>query len=262
MRNFGRVIEVITNHMLFSSTAFTLEGTIPFDDDALPNESEIKIWNLADTSIQQIKSGQTLIVNAGYRGDVGVILHGFISKVQTAWDGVDRITTIFILDSEDLSKRQITEKAYADGTLASYILKDMASYIGLPIAQFDLVQDYRYQDGFTAKGEVTKILSEVAVDCKTAAYINKGKLYIRSLKQGADNRFKLSQDTGMIGSPSYFEEDGIKGYNVTSQLQYRITTSSVIDLESRAFQGRLYVRSGSHRFSNTGDFKTEMEAIQ
>ncbi|MHA6481056.1 phage protein [Paenibacillus sp. strain BS8-2] len=261
MNNFGRVIEVMTNGMSFHSDDFTIEGTIPFDNDPLPNESEVKLYNLAPNSIHRLKVGETLIINAGYRGDVGVILHGFISKVATSKDGVDRITTLYVMDSEDLSKREVTEKAYAAGTLASYILKDMAAYIGLPVAQFDLVQDYRYQEGFTAKGEVTKILSNVAADCKTEAFINKGKLYVRNLKRGADQLFGLSVATGLIGTPQYFEEESAKGYTVQSQLQYRITTASIIDLQSKTFQGRLYVRSGSHRFSLTGDFMTGVEAV-
>ncbi|GKU78569.1 phage protein [Paenibacillus sp. L3-i20] len=262
MRNFGRVIEIITNNIRFSNADLTMEGTVPFDDDPLPNESEIKLWNLANRSIQTIKPGKKLTVNAGYTGDVGVILHGYISKAATVTEGVNRITTIHVLDSEDFSKRKEIEKTYVAGTSASYILKDMAKSIKLPVAQFELVDDYQYVEGFTAKGEVTKILSEVAAQCKTSAFINKGQLYIRNLKKGKDDVFKLSAETGLLGSPSYFNESEAQGYQATSQLQYRITTASVIDLTCEAFKGKLFVRKGSHRFSNSGDFKTEVEAIQ
>ncbi|MBH5316700.1 hypothetical protein I6N90_02610 [Paenibacillus sp. GSMTC-2017] len=261
MRNFGRVIEIMTNDMRFSSTDFTMEGTVPFDDDPLPNESELKLWNLSNRSIQSLKLGKTLTVNAGYGRDVGVILQGFVSKVTTETDGVNRITTIHVLDSEDFSKRAEIEKTYTSGTLASYILRDMAESIGLKIAQFELVNDFLYVEGFTAKGAVTQILTDVATDCQTAAYINKGKLYIRNLKKGKDDVFRLSADTGLIGSPSYFNENEAKGYQATSQLQYRLTTASIIELRCNAFEGKLFVRKGSHRFSNTGDFKTEVEAV-
>jgi len=261
MSNFGRLVEVMTANMKFSSKDYNIEGTIPFDDDPLPNESEIKIWNLSDKTLNNIKKGKVLMLNAGYEKDIGLLLHGYISKVQTVWEGVDKITSIFVLDSEDLSKRVIKEIAFAKGTLASKIIKQMAGYIGLPIAQMDLNQDYRYQDGYSAKGAVTEVIQKVAKDCGTSVYINKGKLYVRSLRRGADNRFKLNKDTGLIGVPAPFEQDGSKGFNIVSQLQYRITTASVIDLESRAFTGRLHVRSGTHTFSRTGDFTTEMEAI-
>ncbi|UVI28162.1 phage protein [Paenibacillus spongiae] len=263
MANFGRVVEVMVAGMTFSMDNFAIEGTVPFDSDPLPNESEIKIWNLTAATVNKIKRNDTLVVNAGYKGDVGVILHGFVSSVQTVREGVDRITRIKVIDSEDLSERTFKDVSYKEGTLASYIIRAMAGQIGLPIAQFELVQDYRYMDGYTASGEVTEIISKVAEDCKTSVYINKGKLYVRNLKRGRgeDHLFKLNESTGLIGVPEYQDDEDSKGYQITSQLQYRITTASVIDLSSEDFTGRLYVRSGSHTFSRTGDFVTSVEAI-
>ncbi|MFF0831029.1 phage protein [Brevibacillus sp. NPDC003359] len=261
MANFGRVVEVMVNNMSFSMDHYAIEGTIPFDNDLLPNESEVKLWNLSKDTLNRIKRNDVLMINAGYRGDVGVILHGFISRVITQRDGVDKITTINVLDSQDLSRRKVEDVAYASGTLGSYILKEMAKQLGLPIAQFQLNQDYRYDEGYTASGEVTEIISKVAADCGTSAFINKGKLYVRNLRKGADDVFSLSVDTGLIGTPEPFEDDKFKGYMVKSQLQYRITTASVIDLQSKDFTGRMHVRSGSHQFSRTGDFITEAEAI-
>lgn len=259
--NFGRIVEVMTANMKFSSLDYNIEGTVPFDNDPLPNESEIKLWNLSEKTINNIKRGNVLMINAGYKGDIGVLLHGYISRVITRWEGVDKITTINVLDSEDLSKRVVKEIAFAEGTLASKIIKQMATYIGLPIAQMDLNQDVRYLGGYSAKGAVTEIITKVAKDCGTSVYINKNKLYIRNLRRGGDAVFTLNPKTGLIGTPTQFEGEGAKGYNVSSQLQYRITTASVIDLTSSVFEGRLYVRSGSHTFSRTGDFKTEMEAV-
>lgn len=259
--NFGRVIEVMTANMKFSSENYNIEGTVPFDNDALPNEAEIKLWNLSDTTLSNIKRNEVLMLNAGYKGDVGLLLHGYISNVQTVWEGMDKVTTINVLDSEDLDKREVKEIAYAKNTLASKIIKQMAGYIGLPIAQMDLNQDYRYQEGYTAKGKVTEIITKVCKDCGTSVYINKNKLYIRSLRRGADSVFAANSNTGLIGTPGGFQDDSGKGYNISMQLQHRVTTASVIDLTSRAFTGRLYVRSGSHRFSRTGDFITEVAAI-
>ncbi|MEI4920863.1 hypothetical protein Q8G81_35495, partial [Klebsiella pneumoniae] len=71
MNNFGRVIEVMTANMKFSSEFYNIEGKVPFDSDPLPNESEIKLWNLSDKTINNIKRNEVLMLNAGYKGDVG-----------------------------------------------------------------------------------------------------------------------------------------------------------------------------------------------
>lgn len=261
-QNFGRVIEFLTAGMRFSSEQYAIEGTVPFDDDMLPNESEIRIYNLSDQTLARIKRGEVAMVNAGYKGDVGVILHGWISKVHTQWDGVDKITTIYVLDSEDLSQREVKEAAYARGTSASYIIKDLARVIGMPIAQMEMVKDVRYTEGYTAKGKATDLIAEVAKECETSAFINRGKLYVRNLRRIAgSDLFALSPKTGLIGTPSPFEDEGASGFEITSQLQYRITTASGIDLTSSAFNGRLYVRRGMHTFSRDGEFTTSVEAV-
>lgn len=209
VQNFGRVIEFMTAGMNFSSEQFAIEGTVPFDDDMLPNESEIRIYNLSDQTLSRIKRGEVAMVNAGYRGDVGIILHGWISRVSTQWEGVDKITTINVLDSEDLSKREVKEVAYAKGTLAGYIIKDLAGVIGMPIAQMELVKDVRYSDGYTVKGKATDLIADIAKECETSAFINRGKLYVRSLRRiGGSDLFALSAKTGLIGTPSTFEDEG------------------------------------------------------
>lgn len=261
MANFGRVIEVTVDTLFFSSLDYAIEGTVPFDNDPVPNESEIKIWNLSYETIGYFNRGAIVSVNAGYVGDVGLLMKGFIAKASTQFDGVDRITTIYVVDSDDFTKREVKDIAYQEGVLASYILRQMAAQLGLPIAVFQLNQDFRYEEGYTASGEVTKIISDVAADCGTSAYVNKQQLYIRNLRFGADDVFLLSPNTGLIGSPEPFIEDDFSGYRLSSQLQYRITTASVIDVKSKMFEGRVHARSGSHSFSRSGDFKTEVEAI-
>lgn len=263
MANFGRVAEMIVANRKFSMDDFAMEATIPFDYDILPNESEIKIWNLSDQTLNNIKYGALLQMNGGYRGDVGLMLQGYISKVQTQWEGVDKVTSIFVLDSEDKNydKKEVKETAFAKNTSASYILKQMAKVINLPIAQMVLNVDYQYKEGYTAKGIIIEIIAKVAKDCGTSAFINKGKLYVRSLRRAGDHVFQLAKTTGLIGTPERFEEGGFKGFNLKSQLQHRITTASVVDLTCSQFTGRLYVRSGTHHISRNGDFTTEMEAI-
>ncbi|WP_211750238.1 hypothetical protein [Paenibacillus sp. Marseille-Q4541] len=262
MSNFGRVIEILVGGMKFSSLDFNIEGTVPFDNDTLPNESEVKIWNLSDSTINKLKRNSVLHINAGYTGDIGTILQGYVTKRWSAWDGPNRITTLKVLDGPDLTVRKIVSKAYAKGTLASYILKDLASKLGIPVAQMELSKDVRYLGGYTADGVITEVMADITKDCGTSFFMNKGRIYIRNLRRGADPLFKLSQKTGLIGSPEPLEgDDGVIGYNLRSQLQHRISTASTVDLTSRIWSGRVHVRSGSHKFSRTGDFMTEMEAI-
>jgi len=257
---FDRQASLIIDRLKFESEQFTFEFEIPFDDDTTPNESTVKIYNLKDDTLNRIKKGQKVTVNAGYKNDVGVVLSGYISKVTTDKTGLDRITTILVLDSQSIDDKKTIKKSYKRNIRASQIIRDLANSLGLKIAVLSLPNDRVYKKGYVINGEVLAELEKVAKDCGAIVYINKSQTYIRSLKSGDDTRFILKPDTGLIDSPSPFEEEDVTGYTVKSLLQHRITTASIIRLESRQIKGTFRVKSGTHKWSGN-DFITTMDVI-
>lgn len=286
---FKRFVEVkIGNYFCTNNNELKIKFTIPFDDNTEPNESTIEIYNLKDSTISAIKQNDICTVTAGYEGDTGVILNGRVSLVETNIARPDKITKIYVLDSEDLSNRTIKSKSYASGTKASSILKDLASKLGLPISAMKLPTDIKYSKGWTVEGKIAEEMSKVAKHCGASLYINKGNLYIRPLTEGDNTNFTLSVETGLIDIPSEFTNDvtidqedeqyiatqkgqskiktvnGQKvieehGYNIKSLLQHRITTASLITLKSNRANGKFRVRSGQHTFDET--FTTEMTVL-
>lgn len=262
MEQFKRVVEVNVADKTFISELLHIEFEIPFDDDPYPNESEIRIYNLSDDSINLIQRNQTLTINAGYEGDVGVLLEGRVSYIATKLNGPDKVTSIYVLDSPDLSSVKVEKKSYAKGVRASTILKDMIPKLKLPLAAFKLPRDKSYPKGYTISGEITGYLEQLAKDCGASFYVSRGKLYVRPLADGDDAQFILRPETGLILSPEYFEDkDGIKGYNIQCLLQHRIATASIIDLDARYAKGRFRVRRGKH-VSSPSDFLTHAEVVE
>lgn len=266
---------------------FTFE--VPFDDDTEPNEIKVEIYNLSKETIAAIQKNDTLTIEAGYvSDDTGIICSGKVTTFTTSTSGLDKITTIYALDSQDLDEKTIASKSYASGTKASYILKDLANQLGIPIAVISIQNDVSYPEGWTVDGKITDEMQKIAVHCGVSVYINKGYLYVRSLDDGDDAYFELSVDTGLLDSPEEFyeeeevtEEDQkyvatktgkrklkkvkdktvieVHGYKCKCLLQHRITTASIIDLKSKEANGKFRIRSGSHRFDN--DFITEFECV-
>jgi hypothetical protein len=227
MEQFKRVVEVSVAGKTFSSKYLHIEFDVPFDDDASPNESVIRIYNLSQDTISRIRRNDVLTINAGYEGDVGMLLSGRVTYTSTRKEGPDKVTTIYVLDGPDLSGVKIEEKAYAAGVTARTILNDLIPMLGVPVAAIKLPNNKVYTDGYTVSGSIIAHCEEVAKDSGAAFYINRGKLYVRPLTDGDDARFVLRSDTGLVGSPEYFEErDGLKGYHVECLLQLRITTCS------------------------------------
>jgi hypothetical protein len=264
MQQFMRIAELKTKNVTISSKDLTLSFDVPFDDDMEPNESVISVYNLSDNTINQLRGKEQITLNAGYQEDYGVLLSGFISKVETKKSRSDQVTTIYVLDTKPFDAKKTVNKTYKKGIKASFILKDLIASLSLKVAALKLPSDKTYINGYTASGETLETLNKIAKDCGASTYINKGQVYIRSLKEGDDSRFKLTADTGLVETPEPFEEERegvlIKGYRVKCLLQYRLTTASIVEIESRTAKGKYRVRKGRHYWSGNS-FYTEMEVI-
>ena len=283
---FKRVVIVKTsNNIMLKNDAFKMTFNVPFDDDMEMNTAEVTVCNLTDSTISKLRRNDIITIEAGYNLDTGIICSGRISNISTKHDGIDKVTTIEIKDGPDLSSKSLTNKTYANGTRASYILRDLANTLGLAIAKFQIPNDIQYGEGYVVDGNITEAMENVAMHCGVGCYICKSKLYIRPITSGDDLRFTLSVDTGLLGSPEAFSEstevteEDLKyvsksrmkvvygkwyiienGYKVECLLQHRFQVASIVNLKARGINARCRVKSGTHSFDS--DFKTELEMIE
>ena len=260
MKQFLRSTQVRIGSMIFKTPDLYIEFTVPFDDDLEPNESEIKIWNLSRDTINRMKRNDQVSITAGYRGDTGVILTGRLSYVKTLREGAESVTYIYVLDGSDLTEKKAVQKAYKKGVKADTVMKDLLKQLKLPIALYKLPKNPAYKEGLSVDGNLIDTIKQVAEECGAYVFINKGRVFVGALNTGQDLKFTLSAETGLIESPEQFEEEESKGWRIRSLLQHRITTASIIRLESRMVKGTFRVRKGSHT-SSGDDFVTEMEVV-
>lgn len=252
---FGACAEIVSGGVTISSKTLDVEFVVPFDDDMEPNEAEIVVYNLSDNTIKQLKNGANITIEAGYKGDTGVLFSGFISKVKTVHEEADKVTTIYAMD--DIKEHTIESMAFAEGTKASAILKALIEKTGIPVAVFKVRRDHTYEDAQTVDGDLMENIKKYAEVCGISVYVSKGKIYARYIKDGDNLNFNVSADTGMIGSPSEFNEeikaedytDTIDGYKVEMLLQHRLCAGAIVNLTSKAAKGTYRVCSGEHRFS-------------
>lgn len=265
---YGNKVAIKTASIDISNEDLDVEFTIPFDDDLEANEAEIIVYNLTQNTISQFKHDELITVTAGYGDDTGIIFSGRISKIKTRRVGNDKQTSIHAIDCQSLSERNIENIAYTKGTTASYILKDLIGKSQLPIAIFSTKRDHIYKDDVTIDGGLMDNIKKYAQVCGVSAYISKGKVYVRHVKDGDNISFTVSADTGLIDAPEETEEevvaedfkDVVTGYNIKMLLQHRVTTGAIINLKSEYISGSFRVRSGQHSYDGT-DFITEMSVI-
>lgn len=270
---FGRVIKVHVEGDYkadFSNSDFHIEFEVPFDDDSSPNEIVVEIYNLSSTSINRIKKGNKLVLQAGYKSDYGIISQGKISRVLTSRDGVDKVTAIYMTEGQDYSGVKVTTAtstdkkalkiAFGKGTKADAIIRKLVNALGIRLGEMKLPKNPTYKNGYTVTGNILNNLSDVVKDCGASLYYRRGTLIIRSIKEGSDERFVLEEATGLLGSPDPFEEDELKGYTANCLLQHRVATASIIQIKSKTANGQYRVKKGKHVASGS-DFKTEMTVI-
>lgn len=297
---FGRKYEVLVGDRKFTNDEFTIYFDVPFDDGADANIAEIEIYNLKDSTVNIIRDGQKVILNAGYQKDVGAILIGTARRPTTDWNGVNRITNINVIDGNDIWMEKPINKTYKENITGKQILADLISMSGLKTGAFELPLNMVYSSGKTIKDNIGKAIVEIAQDCNAKIHVNRGKIFIRAKAKGDNIAFILDKEHGLIGSPTPIEkkeeynklskvekktktdygQKGVKdtkkvtttnyeydnvgqvrrGWKVKSLLHHKITTDSIIQIKSNTANGLFRVEKGRH-YANGSSFYTEMEVF-
>jgi hypothetical protein len=294
MNNYKRVVKIQIGQRVITNDELEIRFESPFDNDVKPNESKIEIYNLSETTIAQFKRGQTATIQAGYDGDIGVIASGKVSSVITKWEKVDKITTVRFIEGEDFTTvkvsvenadkssikyktgvqaGQVSEGALSIGfkpnTDGLTIIKRLVAVLGIKLgAPIVLKENVRYKKGYVVTQLIMNNLEEVVRDCGAIMYHRRGKLIIRTLESGFDENFTIEEDTGLLSTPSQFEETDkkgsydvlMKGYKLRTLLQHRITTCSIVNIKSKSANGKYRAYKGIHVL-DANDYYTEINVV-
>lgn len=264
---YDHTVKIKSGDVSINSDTLDCEFDIPFDDDAEANEGEIIVYNLTDKTIRQIKKGNKISVTAGYGKDTGVIFSGTVSKVLTRYEGLDKVTTITVVDGNGRKDHEVKEIAFAAGTKASTILKNLIGKTGISIAVFKIKRDHTFKDKTTVDGSLMEGIKKYAQICGVSAYVCKSKIYVCPLTYGQNTNFVLSAETGLLSISEFEEEqtaeeykDVVRGYEIEMLLQHRIQTASIVRVKSKNVNGTFRVREGTHTYDGE-NFITKVKAI-
>lgn len=256
---YKQKVELYAGDKKFTSDDFDIDFKVEFGNNSDPNVSEIYIYNLTNSTIAEIKKKAGVILNAGYEGNIGNILTGKIEKIWTYWEGVDKITHIYVGDgTAEVSLKKAT-KTYKANTTSGYIIADLVKTLGLESGEIKPAKNITYKKGRTFNSTLMDALKGIVKETGSRMFIDKEKIYIRPATAGTTTGFVLNSETGLIESPERVEEEE-KGkttvkYKVKCLLNYQITTDSIIQVKSKTINGNYKVVKGTH----SGDFITECE---
>lgn len=259
--------------------ALDIKFDVSFSNQKEPDVNSVTIFNLSDSSINEIKKQAYVILSAGYKelGNKAVIAEGKIEDVDVSFNGLDKEVKITFTDGAKEWRTKTLNKTYAEGTKASTIIRDLAVVFGYEIVEISPKEDKVYPLGKTVTGFASKSLESIVKDTKSKMFVNKNRLIVRDEKKGFNTGFLLNSDSGLIGTPTLNKDDSgdktddrdyirdkkknresKKSWHVVSLLNPKIETDSIIKVESKTINGTFRVVSGKH----TEDFNTEIEVVE
>lgn len=175
---FNQVVEILINKVKFTNEDFFFEFDIEYDKMPDLDHADVIMYNLSDAQINKLKNNSQVVINAGYKGDVGTVYIGRIYRVQTEKDGVNKITEIWCTDGKRLKDAKKISKSFKEGIRASTILNNLANTAKLSVGALDLNADLQYRNGKNLNGRPIDLIKEIAEDCATDFYINKGIAFL------------------------------------------------------------------------------------
>jgi len=198
------------------------------------NKSEIKIYNLSETSRTRIKEqGKHLKLFAGYKDDVGLIFRGDIREVAHVKNGTDIITTITAGDGDNSIENTAVNVTMGRGTpliqhidmLVEKLSPDIkkGKYVGI-----DGLEGNKTATTFT--GKVRDELDRLAEKYDFEYTIENHILNIVRNKQSTGLSEIISPETGMIGSPTAREDNKVE---VKCLLNNNLKCNDLFRLESK-----------------------------
>lgn len=161
-----------------------------------PNEFNIEIHGLTNTTIAKIKLKNNVRLVAGYGTDVGEIARGIITKKE-----VEKGTLKLKCREVPADFKKLVSSAYTPGTNASTIINDLASKCGFTVKQCELKNDKVYSIGESILGSGLYEIGQIVKDCDSQMTTKNDFIYIYHDEVDTEKVIKLSYQSGLLEEP-------------------------------------------------------------
>ena len=185
-----------------------------------PNEFNIEIHGLTNTTIAKIKLKNDVRLVAGYGTDIGEIASGRITKKE-----VEKGTLKLKCREVPADFKKLVSSAYAPGTNASTIINDLASKCGFTVKQCELKTDKVYSIGESILGSGLYEIGQIVKDCNSQMTTKNDFIYIYHDEVDTEKVIKLSYQSGLLEEPKPQNVEEIS-YKVEKKKEEKTTKKS------------------------------------
>lgn len=234
-----------------------------------PNTARVTISNLEKTARAAFERKPLYVrLDAGYDGSLERLCAGDVHHAASKREDTDWLTEMHVADGLRAIRFARVSRAYRGGVDAMALVREAARAFGLQVKASAAVQrELRAQlaSGVVLDGRASDVMSRVLDPFAVSWSIQDGRLQILlpSEVRTDTTEIRISQDTGMIGSPDFGDppEKGKRPHlMVRTQLDPRIAPGGRVRVESVAVRGLFKVLKVSHTGDTHGDdWQTEIE---
>lgn len=202
-----------------------------------PNEFDLEIKGLTNTTIAKVKLKDSVRLVAGYGTDIGEVASGIVTRKEVD----DRILKLKCREVPTDFKKLVSA-AYAPNTSASTIINDLASKCGFTVKQCELKNDKVYSIGESILGSGLYEIGQIVKDCDSQMTTKNDFIYIYHNEINTEKVIKLSYQSGLLEEPkpqnieeiSYKVEKTSKtGSKTTKKSSKKVTKSSKNSSQSK-----------------------------
>ena len=161
-----------------------------------PNEFDLEIKGLTNTTIAKVKLKDSVRLVAGYGTDIGEVASGIVTRKEVD----DRILKLKCREVPTDFKKLVSA-AYAPNTSASTIINDLASKCGFTVKQCELKNDKVYSIGESILGSGLYEIGQIVKDCDSQMTTKNDFIYIYHNEINTEKVIKLSYQSGLLEEP-------------------------------------------------------------
>ena len=203
-----------------------------------PNEFDIEIKGLTNTTVAKIKLKNSVRLVAGYGADIGEVASGIITRKE-----MEKGTLKLKCREVPADFKKLVSAAYAPNTTASTIINDLASKCGFTVKQCELKNDKVYSIGESILGSGLYEIGQIVKDCDSQMTTKNDFIYIYHNEINTEKVIKLSYQSGLLEEP--------KPQNV-EEISYKVEKTK----ESKGKKGSKKTSKGGKKSGKTATKKT------
>lgn len=235
---FGQIRKIIIDDMVFEFTNLDIEFEIASKEGLNSETAKVQIYNLSKSTLERLKKGQSLIVEAGYPDNSGVIFNGTVDTLKTELEGVDYVTTIVGTPSNNTFTNTIINVQYNKGITAEEVLKSLEQIIPYKIRLLDIPKNIQYTKGKAFSTRLSNVIKIICADIGAIGTFEKNEIVIKAPNKIYTKLIKLGSINGLIAIKRNSEKNGVDSYTLESVLNPQLKRDQLLEVDSLYYKGR------------------------